>query len=41
VIEIVDTEDKIRAFADQLREIDDLGLVTLEKVEVIHGAPKD
>src|SRR5437868_952064 len=36
VIEIVDAEDKIRAFLDQLDGIRDLGLVTLEKVEVIH-----
>ncbi|MGA2951792.1 MAG: DUF190 domain-containing protein [Caulobacteraceae bacterium] len=40
VIEIVDTEDKVRTFADQLREIEDLGLVTLERVEVIHWSPK-
>jgi PII-like signaling protein len=40
VIEIVDTEDKVRTFANQLREIEDLGLVTLERVEVIHWSPK-
>ena len=40
VIEIVDAEDKIRAFAAQLAEIEDVGLVTLEKVEVIRwGRP--
>jgi PII-like signaling protein len=36
VIEIVDTEDKVRAFIEQLRPIKDLGLVTLERVEVVH-----
>ena len=36
VIEIVDTEDKIRAFLGELNGMRDLGLVTLEKVEVIH-----
>ena len=36
VIEIVDSEDKIRAFLAQLDNIRDLGLVTLEKVEVVH-----
>jgi hypothetical protein len=36
VIEIVDGEDQIRAFLAQLDAIKDLGLVTLEKVEVVH-----
>jgi hypothetical protein len=36
VIEIVDAEDKIRAFLKELDGMKDLGLVTLEKVEVIH-----
>lgn len=36
VIEIVDAENKIRAFLNQLNEMKDIGLVTLEKVEVIH-----
>jgi hypothetical protein len=36
VIEIVDSEDKIRPFVGQLDTIKDLGLVTLEKVEVVH-----
>ncbi|HXV01734.1 MAG TPA: DUF190 domain-containing protein [Caulobacteraceae bacterium] len=36
VIEIVDAEDKIRAFIAELDTVKDLGLVTLEKVEVIH-----
>jgi PII-like signaling protein len=36
VIEIVDAEDKLRAFADALVGMKDIGLVTLEKVEVLH-----
>jgi PII-like signaling protein len=36
VIEIVDAEEKINAFLPQLREIMGGGLVTLEKVRVIH-----
>ncbi len=36
VIEIVDAEDKIRAFVTELDSIRALGLVTLEKVEVLH-----
>lgn len=36
VIEIVDEDEKIRAFLGQLETIRDLGLVTLEKVEVVH-----
>lgn len=36
VIEIVDTEDKLRAFADQLESFKDIGLITLEKVEILH-----
>jgi hypothetical protein len=36
VIEIVDAEEKIRAFLAQLDSIPELGLVTLEKVEVVH-----
>ena len=36
VIEIVDSEDKIRAFLAELDDMRDLGLVTLEKVEVVH-----
>jgi PII-like signaling protein len=36
VIEIVDAEDKLRAFLAELEGLDDLGLVTLEKVEVVH-----
>jgi len=42
IIEIVDSEDKIHAFLGELDEMRDLGLVTLEKVEVVHygSAPK-
>ena len=36
VIEIVDSEGKIRAFLEELGAMRDLGLVTLEKVEVVH-----
>jgi uncharacterized protein len=36
VIEIVDSEDKIRGFLVELDSMTELGLVTLEKVEVIH-----
>jgi PII-like signaling protein len=42
VIEIVDTEEKIRDFVAELDGMKEMGLVTLEKVEVIHygSAPK-
>jgi hypothetical protein len=36
VIEIVDAEDKLRAFAAALIGMKDIGLVTLEQVEVLH-----
>ena len=36
VIEIVDAEEKLRAFAASLAGMKDIGLVTLEKVEVLH-----
>ena len=36
VIEMVDDEEKVRAFITQLDTMKDLGLVTLEKVEVVH-----
>lgn len=39
VIEIVDSEDKIRPFLTELADMRDIGLVTLEKVEVVlYGA---
>ena len=36
VIEIVDEEEKLRAFFETLTGLEDIGLVTLEKVEVLH-----
>jgi PII-like signaling protein len=36
VIEIVDSEDNLRAFLGSLGDLKELGLVTLEKVEVLH-----
>jgi PII-like signaling protein len=36
VIEIVDGEDKVRAFIKTLNGMHDIGLVTTEKVEVVH-----
>jgi hypothetical protein len=36
VIEIVDTEEKIRSFVLELDGLTEMGLVTLEKVEVVH-----
>ena len=36
VIEIVDAEEKLRAFAAGICVMKDIGLVTLEKVEVLH-----
>lgn len=39
LVEIVDTEQKIRAFLPQLDELVDDGLITLETVEVIRYTP--
>jgi PII-like signaling protein len=39
VIEIVDAEDKIRAFLSELEGIGNIGLVTLERVEVVRYGP--
>jgi PII-like signaling protein len=36
VIEIIDTEDRLRAFAAGIAAMGDIGLVTLEKVEVLN-----
>jgi hypothetical protein len=36
VIEIVDSEERVRGFLTELDSMKELGLVTLEKVEVIH-----
>ncbi len=37
VIEIVDFEDALRAFVAALSDVPDIGLMTLEAVEVIGG----
>ena len=37
VIEIVDDEAKLRDFAAGLAALKDIGLITLEKVQVLHG----
>ena len=37
VIEIVDTEEKLRAFFHDLESLKDIGLVTIEKVQVLHS----
>jgi PII-like signaling protein len=37
VIEIVDTEEKLRTFLSSLESMKDIGLVTLEKVEILHA----
>ena len=37
VIELVDTEDKLRAFLSSIGDLKDVGLVTLEKVQVLHN----
>lgn len=36
VIEIVDKEEKLRSFLATLESMQDIGLVTLEKVEIVH-----
>jgi PII-like signaling protein len=36
VIEIVDGEEKLRAFCRSLEDFKNIGLVTLEKVEILH-----
>jgi hypothetical protein len=36
VIEIVDTEEKLRAFAATLVGMADIGLITIERIEVLH-----
>lgn len=41
VIEIVDEEAKLRAFLGAIETMDDIGLVTLEKVEVLHYGGAD
>lgn len=39
VIEIVDREDRLRAFVASLGDIGGIGLITLEPVEVLLGMP--
>lgn len=36
VIEIVDREDKLRDFLSGIQSLKDIGLVTLERVEILH-----
>lgn len=36
VIEIVEEEVRLRAFVDSLGSMKDIGLVTMEKVEILH-----
>jgi hypothetical protein len=40
VVEIVDTEDRIRSFLDEIEPIVDSGLITLEKATVIRYGRK-
>ena len=40
LIEIVDTETRLRAFVDALADLPGLGLITLETVEVLHTSHK-
>lgn len=41
VIELVDEEAKLKDFCDALESFRDIGLVTLEKVQVLHYGPAD
>ena len=41
VIEIVDSEERLRAFLHTLESFRDIGLVTMEKVEVLHYGEVD
>lgn len=41
VIEIVDEEKRLRAFVGSLDDISDVGLMTLEAVEVLGGKARD
>lgn len=40
VIEIVDEVGRLRDFASELADLHDVGLVTLERVEVVHSRPR-
>ena len=39
-IELVDDEDKLRAFYESIRGLKDIGLVTLQPIEVLHYGGK-
>jgi PII-like signaling protein len=41
VIEIVDDEAKLRQFLSSIESMKDIGLVTLEKVEIVHRGRGD
>lgn len=41
VIEIVDEEDKLRAFTGSLSDMPDLALITMEAVEILRGPTAD
>lgn len=40
VIELVDDEAKLKDFCNTLESFEDIGLVTLEKVQVLHYGPQ-
>ena len=41
VVEILDEESKLRAFVDSLSDLEHLGPVTLEAIEVLHWTSSD
>jgi len=41
VVEILDEESKLRAFVDSLSDLEHLGPVTLEAIEVLHWPCSD
>lgn len=41
VVEIVDDDARLRSFVTELADLPDLGLITLERVEVLHAAAND
>ena len=41
IVEIVDVEERVRAFWSSIAETSGVGLVTLEKLEVLHGGRAD
>ncbi|OYW98170.1 MAG: hypothetical protein B7Z12_20340 [Caulobacter vibrioides] len=40
VIEIIDEEPALRAFTDSISDLDKIGVITLEKVEVLHASER-